>query len=81
MTGEAVVYVTVSQPEAAVIKSLLESRGIYSRVRSDDCGGVRPALAFAGGIEIIVSIEDREQAEIIINQYENGDFSDNGRSL
>jgi hypothetical protein len=52
--------------EADLAQSALEAAGIESLVRSDDAGGMRPALTFANGAELVVRTEDAERADEIL---------------
>ena len=47
--------------EAELAKSALTAAGIDSRIRADDCGGVRPHL-WMGGIELLVDEADQARA-------------------
>ena len=51
--------------EAELAKSALTAAGIESRIRADDCGGVRPHL-WMGGIELLVDEMDQVQAEEVL---------------
>jgi hypothetical protein len=48
--------------EAGLAKSVLDSVGIDSMVRSDDKGGQNPALAFTRGVELLVRADDAAAA-------------------
>jgi hypothetical protein len=52
--------------EAELAQSALEAAGIDSMVRSDDAGGMRPAMTFANGAELVVRSEDAERAGEIL---------------
>jgi hypothetical protein len=52
--------------DADLAQSALEAAGIESLVRSDDAGGMRPALTFSNGAELVVRIEDVERASEIL---------------
>jgi hypothetical protein len=51
--------------EAELAKSALTAAGIDSRIRADDCGGVRPHL-WMGGIELLVDEMDQVQADEVL---------------
>jgi hypothetical protein len=51
--------------DAELAKSALDAAGIYSMVRADDAGGMRPHL-WLGGVELVVRAEDAEQANEIL---------------
>lgn len=55
---------------AEPIVALLADNGIDSFVKSDDCGGVDPALAFANGTRIMVDPSDLPQARELLAAYE-----------
>ena len=59
----------LSKPEAEVAKTVLEANGIEVMTSTDDCGGMRPHLAFAtGGIRLMVKQQDAQKAlEILEN--------------
>jgi Putative prokaryotic signal transducing protein len=52
--------------EAELAHSVLEAAGIDSVVRSDDAGGLRPALAFSNGAELLVRGADAERADEVL---------------
>jgi hypothetical protein len=52
--------------DADLAQSALEAAGIESLVCSDDAGGMRPALTFSNGAELVVRIEDVERASEIL---------------
>lgn len=52
--------------EAELAQSALEAAGIESMVRSDDAGGLRPAMTFSNGAELIVRVADAERADEIL---------------
>ncbi len=52
--------------EAELAQSALEAAGIESVVRSDDAGGMRPAMTFANGAELVVRTEDAERADEVL---------------
>ncbi len=60
-----VVGTYLSGPEADLARSALEAAGIDSVIRRDDCGGTRPSL-WMGGIALLVSREDAEEAAAIL---------------
>jgi hypothetical protein len=47
-------------------RELLERQGIDVLISGDDASGVRPALAFAGGIELLVDEEDEPKARKLL---------------
>jgi hypothetical protein len=51
--------------EAELAKSALTAAGIESRIRADDCGGVRPHL-WMGGIELLIDEADRPRATEVL---------------
>jgi hypothetical protein len=52
--------------EAELAHSALEAAGIEAIVRSDDAGGLRPALAFSNGAELLVRAADAPRADEIL---------------
>jgi hypothetical protein len=56
---------------AEPIVALLADNDIASVVRSDDCGGVDPALAFANGTRVMVQHRDLARARQLLIAYEN----------
>lgn len=64
----SVIKVFGDRIEAEIVRSLLEANGINSQILADDQGGLRPALAFSGGVKLIVSDADAERALKIIEE-------------
>ena len=52
--------------EAELAQSALEAAGITCMVRSDDAGGMRPAMTFANGAETLVRADDADWADEIL---------------
>jgi hypothetical protein len=52
--------------EAEVAQSVLESAGIESMIRADDCRGTGPHL-WMGGVELVVRREDTDRAEEVLS--------------
>ncbi|HTM25024.1 MAG TPA: DUF2007 domain-containing protein [Vicinamibacterales bacterium] len=46
--------------DAQIARGLLRAAGIQSIIRTDDGGGMYPAI---GGAQLLVRVEDREKAE------------------
>jgi hypothetical protein len=68
MADDFVVLKTFSyRQEADLALGALRAAGIESMVRSDDAGGLRPGLAFANGVQLIVRAEDADAAREIID--------------
>lgn len=55
--------------EADFAKGLLESYGIKSIIRSDDCGGIAGGQTFIRGVQLIVSRDDLKKAKEILELY------------
>jgi hypothetical protein len=53
--------------EAELAQGALEAAGIESMVRSDDAGGMRPAMAFSNGAEVLVRAEDAAEAGDVLS--------------
>ncbi len=66
----AEVFATMFQDEALVVKSLLESTGIHAELSAEHLLDVYP-LFFPqeGGIKIVVSEEEAEDARAVVAQY------------
>jgi len=64
-----VVHTFSYRQEAELAQGALHAAGIESMVRSDDAGGLRPGMAFANGVDLIVRAGDADAAREII---ENG---------
>jgi hypothetical protein len=66
----AEVFATMFHDEALVVKSLLESTGITAEISSEHLLDVYP-LFFPqeGGIKIVVSDEEAEDARAVVAQY------------
>jgi hypothetical protein len=66
----AEVFATMFQDEALVVKSLIESTGIEAEISSEHFIDVYPVFfPQAGGIKILVSDEDAEDARAVVAQY------------
>ena len=52
--------------EAEVAQTALESVGIESVIRADDCRGTSPGL-WMGGVELVIRIDDVAKAEEILS--------------
>ena len=48
--------------EAELAQGALEAAGIESMIRCDDAGGLRPAMTFSNGAELLVRAEDAGEA-------------------
>lgn len=49
----------------------LESQGIQTEIRKDDCGGLFPSMQTASGIQLLVRPEDEEKARALLVEMEN----------
>jgi hypothetical protein len=66
----AEVFATMFQDEALVVKSLIESTGIQAEISSEHFIDVYPVFfPQEGGIKIVVSEEDAEDARAVVDQY------------
>jgi hypothetical protein len=66
----AEVFATMFQDEALVVKSLIESTGIEAEISSEHFIDVYPIFfPQEGGIKIVVSDEDAEDALAVVAQY------------
>jgi hypothetical protein len=61
------VFECPSRHEAAIVAARIEGEGITAFIRSDDCGGDSPDLAFVGGVEVRVRDEDEPAARSILS--------------
>jgi hypothetical protein len=67
MNDELVVVGTFSDRiDAELAASALEAAGIDSMIRDDDAGGMQPAMAFTGGVELLVRQADASAAGEIL---------------
>jgi hypothetical protein len=53
--------------EAEMVKEILEDEGIHALISSDDQGGMRPSMAFAGGVHLFIKEEDVLKATELLN--------------
>ncbi len=67
MPGWIEVKVFSNRIEADIAKSLLESEGIPTLIKADDQGGMRPQLAFSGGVKLFVMQKDAEEAKRLLD--------------
>jgi hypothetical protein len=66
----AEVFATMFQDEALVVKSLIESTGIEAEISSEHFIDVYPIFfPQAGGIKILVSEEDAQDARAVVDDY------------
>ena len=56
-----------STPDAQIAKGILDEAGIESMIRSDNAGGMYPALA---GAELLVNADDVEKATAALHRHE-----------
>ena len=61
-----------SMADAEVAQGVLEAAGIESMIRTDDAGGMYPAI---GGAELLVRAEDREGAQDVLEADQIADGS------
>jgi hypothetical protein len=54
--------------EAKVAKTALDAAGIDSGIRSDNCGGLHPALSMNRGVLLLVDSIDAKRAEQILSE-------------
>jgi hypothetical protein len=57
----------ISRMEAEIAKSLLDSNGIPVQFKTDDMGGLQPALTLTGGVELWIDGDDLPDALRILN--------------
>ncbi len=63
-TVEIGIYTTEIEARAAA--AALEAAGIPAHVDADDCGGMRPELAFSNGVRLYVPAEREEEARALL---------------
>ena len=56
-----------NRQEAELAAGALHAAGIESTIRSDDAGGLRPAMSWANGVKLIVRAEDAEIAAELLD--------------
>lgn len=57
----------LNEIQAEKARSILQSNGIPSYIKRDDCGGVRPYLLVGtGGMQIVVRLPDAEKAASLL---------------
>jgi hypothetical protein len=60
-----------SRQEAELAREVLEGAGIRAVVSADDCGGMRPHMAFtSGGVKLMVLSENLERAAALLRHRE-----------
>jgi hypothetical protein len=62
-----VVHTFGTRQEADLALSALNAAGIEAMARSDDTGGLRPHMAFANGVEVVVRAEDESAAREVLD--------------
>jgi len=55
--------------EADLVSIFLESHGIQALVKTDDCGGQRPFMAYGSSIRLEVKSTDFEAAQALLKQF------------
>ena len=61
----------ISDTQADMARMTLEGSGISVSIKKDDCGGMRPYLQFATGVQLLVPTEDLARAMEILKETEN----------
>ena len=51
---------------AELARSYLRAHGVDARIQADDCGAVRPELAFGGGVRLLTPPEDASRARDLL---------------
>lgn len=62
--------------KAQSVLMYLESCGVETILRKDDCGGMRPHISAERGVEILVSADDVPRAREILNLMKSEELSD-----
>jgi len=55
-----------SRIEGELAQTALEAAEIGSMLRVDDCGGLRPAMSFGLGVDLMVRAADAERAAEVL---------------
>ena len=68
MNDRALVVVRTfgNEIDAELARSALEAAEIDAMVRSDNAGGMRPAMSMSNGVELLVRAEDAKRADEIL---------------
>jgi len=66
--NQVVVKTFGTEVEAEMDRTRLEAAGIPAMVTSDDCGGMRPHLAYTLGVKLIVPQEQEAQAREVLDE-------------
>ena len=68
MPDDFVVVRTFStRQEAELAQSALHAAGIEALLRSDEAGGLQPAMAWSNGVALVVRDDDAEEAAEILD--------------
>ena len=70
MSNQAILTTVAGATFAAPILEFLQDNDIAAQSRSDDCGGVDPALGFANGTDILVPSEQLEDARRLLAEWD-----------
>jgi hypothetical protein len=60
-----------SRHEAELARGFLIANGIHAAVFGDDYGGIQPGLSFSTGVKLMVSPEDAQTAETLLNDTDD----------
>ena len=67
MAGEFVVVRTFgNRQEAELARGALSAAGIAATIASDDAGTLRPAMAWANGVQLVVRADEADEAAEIL---------------
>jgi hypothetical protein len=64
-----VLKVLSNRPEAELARQVLEKNGITVTIRSDDTGGLHPSLTAVAGACLLVSEDELEKAQELLQAY------------
>ena len=56
-----------NRQEAELALGAIRAAGIEAILRTDDAGGLRPALSWSNGVELVVRDDDAEEAAEILD--------------
>jgi len=64
--GTVEIAIFTTEIEARADEARLQAAGIEAFVDSDDCGGMRPELAYSNGVRLYVPVADRQRASELL---------------
>ncbi len=64
-----VIRVFNNEVDAGMAQQLLRDAGLKSFTFKDDAGGMEPQLQLSGGVRLVISRADAEQAEMLLASF------------